>query len=544
MNTLLAQFAILLLTATLTSVLMRERGWSNLLPLIVLGAVLGQLPISHQTTLAPDMIMVFFLVPLVFGDAITTSLRELRKNGLDILALALFPVIASTLMVGLAARWLTGMPWPLAFALGAILSPTDTVALGSLTKATPLPRQLRTIMEGEALLNDVSGLTALHLSTLALLAGQISTSEAARVFLEAHLVGLGVGLLGGWLMTRMIKASHDEIACNSLTMVVPFGVYAVADYFDGSGILAIVCTALAIGQAQNKHTAFGGRVQTVAIWEHLGFILQSTAFLLMGIELPNILIRLPDAELGILLGLSLTVLLALILARFFTLLVLRALLVKLRPRIPIPWRSTLLVSWFGVRGPVSSMAAFTLPMTFNSGELIPYRDLAVASAFLVIVVTVMLSHTLKPLIATLGIIEEDDHNRRELEVLDRVMTAVLDLIDQWINTAQTRDTGGAELNILQHARTEYSYRKARYRDLLAGIDDASRTLNSLENNGTDRPFVYDAIHSDLAVKLALAEREALVTMEHPYEIPDEVVRKILRDTDTRLQLLNNLIRRA
>jgi CPA1 family monovalent cation:H+ antiporter len=490
------------------------------------------------------MVMVFFLVPLVFGDAITTSLRELRKNGLDILALAIFPVIASTLTVGLAARGLTGMPWPLAFALGAILSPTDTVALGSLTKATPLPRQLRTIMEGEALLNDVSGLTALHVSTLALLAGQISTSEVALVFFEAHLVGLGVGLLGGWLMTRMIKASHDEIACNSLTMVVPFGVYAVAEYFDGSGILAIVCTALAIGQVQNNHTAFGGRLQTLAIWEHLSFILQSTAFLLMGIELPKILARLPDAELGMLLGLSLTVLLMLILARFFTLFVLRTLLLKLRPRIPISWRATLLVSWFGVRGPVSSMAAFTIPLTFSNGELIPYRDLAVASAFLVIVMTVILSHTLKPLVAILGIIEEDDHSRRELEVWDRVMTVILDLIDQWINAAQHNETRRNERILLEHARNEYRYRLARYRDLLAGIDDESRMLNSLENNDSDRPFVYDLIHSDIAVRLALAEREALVAMEYPDEIPDEVVRKILRDTDRRLQFLSNLIRRT
>ena len=541
MNNPLSQFALLLFVATLTSVVMRAKGQSNVLPLIVVGTFLGLTPWSSET-LAPEMAMAFLVVPLVFGDGITSSYRDLRKNALNLLLLAMIPVITSTLVVGAVSHWVSGMTWALAFAIGAVLSPTDTVALSSVARTVPIPRKIKNTIEGEALLNDASALTALHLSISLLVAGHLSGSDVLLMFTESNLIGIGIGLLAGWFVARSLRITQDDVAINSLTLIVPFVVYSLTDHFGGSGILSIVCAALSIGITHHRHTAYTGRHHFLAVWEHSTFILQSIAFLLVGVELPKIIHRLPEDELMLLPVMAIAILVALIVTRFITLFSLRALLLTFRPRIQIPWKDAVLVSWFGVRGPVSSMAALTIPLTLGNGETLPQRDLAIAVAFLVILLSVVLSYTIKPLIKRLNFGEEEDIRRHEVAVWENITTRVIHHIEEWIKELEADDseTTTSEMAILSYTQREYSYRLARYREFLNPDSERRSSLaRSLEGDAPDHLHIADFVGSSMMLRLIQMQRDFLIHTDWPDEIPDEVIRKALKLTDVQLQWLND-----
>lgn len=540
MDNPLSHFALLLLVATLTSVLMRSGGYSNVLPLIMVGALLGLTSWSSET-LAPDMTMAFLVVPLVFGDGITSSYRDLRKIGRSILLLALFPVITSTLVAGAVTHWMTGMNWALAFAIGAVLSPTDTVALSSVTRSVRIPRVIKNTIEGEALLNDASALTALHLSVSLLVAGHLSGGDILVMFTESNLIGVGIGLLAGWLVALSLRITQDDVAINSLTLIVPFVVYTLSDYLGGSGILSIVCAALSIGITHHRNTAYTGRHHLLAVWEHSTFILQSIAFLLVGVELSKIIQRLPDDELMQLPMLTITILGALIVTRFITLLSLRAVLQGLHPKFKIPLKNTLLVSWFGVRGPVSAMAALTIPLTLADGTALPQRDLAIAAAFLVILLSVVLSYTIKPLTRLLNFGEEENQKRHEVAVWEHVTTRVLDQVEKWIAETQGQsELEPAEVALLHFTQNEYRYRQTCYRDFLKSnvhhLPDIPGTVNA---EVTQQTHIIDFMSSHLMVRLIQMHRDLLIHTEWPDDIPDEVIRKALRQTDVQLQWLND-----
>lgn len=540
MDNPLSQFALLLFVATLTSVMMRAKGYSNVLPLIMVGTLLGLTSWSSET-LAPEMAMAFLVVPLVFGDGITSSYRDLRKIGRSILLLALIPVVTSTLAAGAVAHWMTGMSWALAFAIGAVLSPTDTVALSSVTRSVRIPRIIKNTIEGEALLNDASALTALHLSVSLLLAGHLSGGDILLMFAESNLIGVGIGLLAGWLVALSLRMTQDDVAINSLTLIVPFVVYVLSDYLGGSGILSIVCAALSIGITHHRNTAYTGRHHLLAVWVHSTFILQSIAFLLVGVELPKIIQRLPKDELMLLPFLAVAILVALIVTRFITLFSLREVLQALHPNFRIPWRNTLLVSWFGVRGPVSSMAALTIPLTLADGTAIPQRDLAIAAAFLVILLSVVLSYTIKPLTRFLNFGEEENPKRHEVAVWEHVTTRVLDQVEKWIAETQGQsELEPAEVAMLHFTQNEYRYRQTCYRDFLNSnirhLPDIPKTVNA---EFVQQTHIIDFMSSHLMVRLIQMHRDLLIQTDWPDDIPDEVIRKALRQTDVQLQWLND-----
>lgn len=540
MDNPLSQFALLLFAATLTSVVMRAKKQSNVLPLIVVGAFLGLTPWSSET-LAPEMAMAFLVVPLVFGDGITSSYHDLRKIGLSLLLLALVPVITSTLVAGAVAQWMTGMSWALAFAIGAVLSPTDTVALSSVTRTVQIPRIIKNTIEGEALLNDASALTALHLSVSLLVAGHLSGSEILLTFTESNLIGVGIGLLAGWLVARALRITQDDVATNSLTLIVPFVVYALTDYLGGSGILSIVCAALSIGITHHRNTAYTGRHQFLAVWEHSTFILQSIAFLLVGVELPKILQRLPNDQLILLPILSVAILIALIVTRFITLFVLREIFHILHYKRNIPWKNTVLVAWFGVRGPVSSMAALTIPLTLADGTALPQRDLAIAAAFLVILLSVILSYTIKPLTRLLNFTEEENQKHHEVKVWEHITSRVLDQVEKWIEETDVQsELEPSEIALLHFTQNEYRYRQACYRDFLNSkfqhLPDTPKAIKPEESKQT---HIIDFMSSHLMVRLIQMHRDLLIHTDWPEEIPDEVIRKALQLTDVQLQWLND-----
>ncbi|MSY97938.1 MAG: hypothetical protein F2701_04375, partial [Actinobacteria bacterium] len=209
MESTLGWFAASALIAVVVAILARQRGWGMALPVLAIGVVVGVLPIGPDAAPDPEFFLIAILAPLVFGEALGSSFLDIRRVRRPVLILAVGLVIATTLAVGGVALWISAMPVAVALALGAVLAPTDAVAVSTVARKASLPRGLVSILEGESLVNDGTALTALRVAVVATLAGSITALQISVVFLLAVAVGIGVGLAGGWLLSFVISKSND-----------------------------------------------------------------------------------------------------------------------------------------------------------------------------------------------------------------------------------------------------------------------------------------------------------------------------------------------
>ncbi|HBK38526.1 MAG TPA: Na+/H+ antiporter, partial [Actinobacteria bacterium] len=244
MSSAFTTLAISGVVAVVIAAFLRQRGWSMSLPLIGAGFLLGIAPFGPNEVPDPEIILVAVLAPLVFGEALGSSYLDLRKVARPVFVLAIGLVVFSTFAVGFVGYWVAALPIAVAMALGAVLAPTDAVSVGTIAKRASLPRRLVSILEGESLVNDGTGLTALKVAIVAAIAGSITMGEVAVDFSLAVFVGVGIGLFSGWIMGRLLRTSHDLVPANSLIIVAPFLVYITAEAAQGSGILAIVVAGL------------------------------------------------------------------------------------------------------------------------------------------------------------------------------------------------------------------------------------------------------------------------------------------------------------
>ena len=316
--------------------------------------------------------LILLLAPLVFGEALSSSYLDLRRVSRPVLALAIGLVLTATLVVGGVVSLFVAMPLAVAFALGAIVSPTDAVAVSTIAKRASLPRRLVSILEGESLVNDGTGLTALRVAVVAAVAGSVTMLNAAGMLAAAVGIGVLVGALAGWGMSTVLRRSRDLVAANSLIVVAPFLIYVVAEEFEGSGILAVVVAALWLANAQHADPGWSGRLQGTTVWRHVTFILQSFAFCLIGLEIPEVFRRLGSDEVALVLVLVPVVLVTLVGTRFLFV-GLMVVIERSRDRRrgivrDQAVRQAVVVAWAGARGPVSGLAAFSLPLVVSSGE--------------------------------------------------------------------------------------------------------------------------------------------------------------------------------
>ncbi len=281
---------------------MRQRGWGIALPLIALGVVVGLAPFGPAAPPEPEVILILLLAPLVFGEALSSSYLDLRRVSRPVLALAIGLVLTATLAVGGVVSLFVAMPLAVAFALGAIVSPTDAVAVSTIAKRVALPRRLVSILEGESLVNDGTGLTALRVAVVAAVAGSVTMLDAAGMLAAAVGIGVLIGALAGWGMSTVLRRSRDLVAANSLIVVAPFLIYVVAEEFEGSGILAVVVAALWLANTQHADPGWSGRLAGTTVWRHVTFILQTFAFCLIGLEIPEVFGRLGSDEVALVAG--------------------------------------------------------------------------------------------------------------------------------------------------------------------------------------------------------------------------------------------------
>ena len=503
---------------------MRQRGWGIALPLIALGVVVGLAPFGPAAPPEPEVILILLLAPLVFGEALSSSYLDLRRVSRPVLALAIGLVLTATLAVGGVVSVFVAMPLAVAFALGAIVSPTDAVAVSTIAKRVALPRRLVSILEGESLVNDGTGLTALRVAVVAAVAGSVTMLDAAGMLAAAVGIGVLIGALAGWGMSTVLRRSRDLVAANSLIVVAPFLIYVVAEEFEGSGILAVVVAALWLANTQHADPGWSGRLAGTTVWRHVTFILQTFAFCLIGLEIPEVFGRLGSDEVALVLVLVPVVLVTLVGTRFLFV-GLMVVIERSRDRRrgavrDQAVRQAVVVAWAGARGPVSGLAAFSLPLVIASGEPFPYRDVLLATTFAIIVISLLSTLSVAPLARALGVRGDDDAALART-VDSALARAALERLDAAVSEA---DTGGERISPEVVDRLRSNCEERLDRSALQADELAERPVNSVAL-------------LQLARAMVRAEQEELLRMRDEDGLPDAIVRPRLRDLDLRLEAL-------
>lgn len=500
----------------------RQRGWGMSIPLIAAGAFIGWLPIGPSAPPDPEIILVVVLAPLVFGEALGSSYLDLRRVRRPVLALAIGLVVAATVVVGAVGALLVAMPIVMAMALGAVLAPTDAVAVSAVARRAGLPRRLVSVLEGESLVNDGTGLTALKVALVAAAAGSVTVLEVTGIFVVAVVAGVVVGGAGGWALAWVLRRSNDLVAANGLVLVAPFLIYVVAEEAHGSGILAVVVAALVIAHSQHSDPGHSGRVQSATVWRHITFVLQALAFFLVGLEIPDVLRRLNAEEARDVSILVPAVVVALIVTRaaFVLLMVGTAPAGGDERSLRVRLASGAIVAWAGARGPVSGLAAFSIPLHFSDGELVPFRDVILATTFIVIVITLLLTLTLAPLARALRVrSDDDDATLRRVEAM--LARAALERLGDIESEGEER---GRPLppEVSERLRTDTETRLSA----AAHPENVTRT----------QEIEVERLIST-ARAMVRAEQEELLRLRDEEGLPDGIARPILRQLDTRDQAL-------
>lgn len=361
---------------------------------IALGAALAWPTAGFHVAIEPELFLLLFIAPLLFADAWEAPKREYRKLLRPILSLAFGLVFFTTLGCGLALHWLVpSMPLPVAFALAAVLSPTDAVAVSSIVDKESVPKDLMHVLEGESLLNDASGLVIFRFATAAALTGSFSLWQASLAFLFAVAGGIAAGLLAVIVVTWALKllAKFDRIAPEAQVLVVmflPFAAFLGAEAVHASGVLAAVVAGLTVGRTRTANQlGVSAYMLAHSFWTMLAFFLNGAIFVVLGLQLPAIIRTAPPALTGAHwlwqpLGIVVALTLCLIVLRFLWITVAIALshVVARRLRreaIRTSARTRLAGSIAGVRGAVTLAGVLSLPVLALDGSPFPARDVAI-----------------------------------------------------------------------------------------------------------------------------------------------------------------------
>jgi CPA1 family monovalent cation:H+ antiporter len=486
---------------------------------VIAGFVVGMVPGVAIPELDPSLVFFVFLPPILWSAAMFTSVRDFRNNIGSIGLLAVGLVLVTTAAVAIVARHLfPGLPWPVAVALGAIVSPPDAVAATAIVSRLPVPRRVITVLEGESLVNDASALVLYRTAVSAAVVGTFSWGESiVRVFLDAG-VGSLIGLLVGWLIIRATYWTKDALAETLLTLAGPYVAWTVAEELHVSSVLA--CVAGGIYLQQHLSTAVGptSRLQTRTVWDLVVFLLNAVIFLVLGAQVGTLLTRVQPGELGMVFfsGAIITVVAIAVRLLWVPLVtIIPRLNVERRHRKPKPrWRPLFLVSWTSMRGVVSLATALALPRAVASGAPFPYRTEVILVAMCVIVLTLLVQGlTLGPIVRALHFEPEQTHHVEERlarrEATRRGAEALEDLShEDWVDP---RDVDALRVELRDRVQMNEQHGgsfEGRRRLRLAMISAERRMLIRLRNEDAISDEVLRALEQELdleAVRVGAGE---------------------------------------
>ena len=477
--------------------------------LVVGGALLGLLPGLPDTRLNPDLVLLIFLPPLLYSAAFFANLRDLRRDLRPITLLSVGLVIATMLVVAWVAHRYVGLAWRQAFVLGAIVGPTDPVAATAIARRLGVPRRLVSILEGEGLVNDATALVAYK---IALGTGAFVLADAGWEFVKAAAGGIAIGLAVGWVIGEIRRRLHDPLLENTIGLLTAYAAYVPAERAGVSAVLAAVTVGCYVGWRAPEIASPTTRLQGFGMWELLQFLLNALLFVLIGLQLPNIVDAL-SGSMGTLLGYAAAVSAAVILTRLVwgqtIVFVLRA--IDRRESVRArrgTWQGRVINGWAGMRGAVSLAAALALPGDY------PHRDLIVYLTFGVIFATLVLQGLTLPLvIRALRVHDDGREEHEELKGRLAATKAALARIDELEAAEWTRD------DTIERMRGLYRYRKRRLAVRAGKADD--------DEGYEDRSTAYQT----LVREILEAQRREIIRLRNAGTISNEVMHRLERELD-------------
>ncbi|MFI2369641.1 Na+/H+ antiporter [Streptomyces sp. NPDC018833] len=417
----LALLFALLFGAVVTVPLGQRLGLPAPVLMTLAGIVLAFLPFVPNVDVPPELILPLLLPPLLYATVQRTSWRQFTANARPILLLAVALVFVTTAAVGAVAHAVVpGLPIAAAVALGALVAPPDPVAATAVAGSLGLPRRLVSIMEGEGLFNDVTAIVLYHVAIVAAVSGEFSWGVAAGELVLSAVVAVAVGLALGWVSNKLMGLLGDATLQVGLTLMVPFVSYVLAEQLMGSGVLAVLTTALFLAEYTADADDVMGRLAGNTFWQIVDTLVTGVAFGLIGLELHHVF-GTADDRLGRLLGWSAAVVAVVVGVRLLWLLPAAWLAKRLHhlrdydEDVPTSWRETVVLWWAGMRGVASVALALAIPLETDDGAGFPGREVIIFIAFAVIVATLVCQGmTLPWLVRRLGV-RADTGAERELE---------------------------------------------------------------------------------------------------------------------------------
>ncbi|WP_374668175.1 Na+/H+ antiporter [Ramlibacter sp.] len=512
---LLELLLVLLLTAVALGWVARHFKFPYPIALLAGGMVLGLVPNLPAVAFDPQLILVVVLPPILYQAALLTSWTDFKASIRPIGLLAIGLVAATTLAVGAALKWMVpDVPWAVAFVLGAIVSPPDAVAATAILSRLNIPRRIVTILEGESLVNDASGLVLYKFAVAAVLTGTFSLGHATVQFINVSLGGIVVGVVLAYAYIAIHKRLGDPFIEVLTVLTIPYAAYLAAEAIHVSGVLAVVAAGLVRGRYAPEIVSAEMRIMARSVWNMLVFLLNSVVFMLIGLQLPAVLdslVSYPSTQLA---AIGAVVTLVAVGVRFAWVYpaawLPRVVSGSLRDEAQPGSRKgeLAIISWCGMRGIVSLAAALALPLTLADGTPFPHRDLIIFLTFVVILATLVgQGLTLAPLIRWFKVGSTWSLRDEQIRVRAAMSAAALAAIDTQLALE------GAPQEWARHLKAEFEERIA-----LAAAEGGPLTPRL----ALDNRLRHAAIQ---------AERDELLRLWRGNEIGDEVMHHLMEALD-------------
>ncbi|MEV0173315.1 Na+/H+ antiporter [Streptomyces sp. NPDC050803] len=490
--------------------------------LVAVGLAVSYLPGVPDYTLDPHIVLPLILPPLLHTAATDSSYLDLRAQLRPVALLSVGYVLFATFAVGWAAYMIVpGLPLTAALVLGAVVAPPDAVAATAVARRVGLPSRITTILQGESLVNDATAITAYRVALAAAVGEGATWAGGIGEFLVAAIGGIGIGLVLmvpiQWLRTHVKEALFR----NTLSLLIPFVAYAVAEQVHASGVLAVVVVALWLGH-RAWEVDFATRLQEDAVWKMVAFILESAVFALIGLQLPVVLKDLGEYEGGRAAWYAVALFLVVVASRFVWVypatFLPRMLSARIREREENPtWKGPFIIAWAGMRGVVSLAIAFSIPLTVHGGEDFPERNLILFLTFTTVIGTLVVQGlTLPPLIRMLKLPGRDVQAETLAEA-----------------NAQAQASRAAERRLDELLSDERNALPPPLADRLRTV--LERRRNAVwERLGQVNPVTGETVddtYRRLSREMIGAEREVFVKLRDGRYIDDEMLRTLLRRLD-------------
>lgn len=518
-------FLLLLMVTVGIAVVAQRFNFPTPIALVLGGMVIALGPDMPAVPLNPDLVFLIFLPPILMEAAYFTSIRDFRRNIRPIAFLAIGLVAVTTLAVGLALMWLMpGIMPAVAFTLGAIVSPPDAIAATAIARRLHVPKRVVTILEGESLVNDASGLILYKFAVAAVATGVFSWFDAVQQFIWAAIAGCAIGFGVAWLFVKTFRIIRERILDVILTFLVPYGSYVLAEMVHASGVLAVVTAGFYVSWHSSSIFTPDFRIRAGAVWKSVVFAMNGFVFILIGWQLPELLERLSHYDPRQLTFYALVISLTAVLTRLVWVFLITYGTWLLQPfkerkeSYP-PWQNVFVIGWTGMRGVVSLAAAMALPYTVQMGEPFPQRDLLIFLTFSFILFTLVFQGLTLPLII------------RHMHFL----TDTTSLQESWLARKKTTEAALLRLTNLckQQSVPESVLQRinAHYEDRVKELGDGPNSPVFFETIDVEREETMLAAERRLWHELIEAERGILLQLRRNSEISDDVMRELEQELD-------------